>query len=100
MSKAWESVIQAPLEGRKTKPRGEGITMVIDKGIGLQGVRDLIEMAGDYIDLIKLTFGTSAFYDQNLLRKKNEIITSSRIEVMPGGTFLKLPSGREFWNSI
>lgn len=90
MTKAWEGVIQAPLEGRKTKPREEGITMVIDKGIGLQGIKDLIEMAGDYIDIIKLAFGTSAFYDHNLLRKKNEIITSSHIDVMPGGTFLEV----------
>lgn len=90
MVKAWEGVIQAPLERRKTKPREEGITMVIDKGIGLQSIKDLIEMAGDYIDIIKLTFGTSAFYDQNLLRKKNELITSSQIDVMPGGTFLEV----------
>jgi len=90
MAKAWEGIIQAPLEGRKTKPREEGITMVIDKGIGLQSVKDLIQTAGDFIDIIKLTFGTSAFYDQNLLKEKNEIITSSRIDVMPGGTFLEV----------
>jgi phosphosulfolactate synthase len=90
MAKAWEGIIQAPLEGRTTKPREEGITMVIDKGIGLQGIKELVQMAGDYIDIIKLTFGTSAFYDQNFLRKKNEIIVSSQIDVMPGGTFLEV----------
>jgi len=90
MTKAWEGVLHIPLEGRTAKPRKEGLTMVIDKGIGLESIKDLIQIAGDYIDIIKLTFGTSAFYDQNLLKEKNEIITSAHIDVMPGGTFLEV----------
>ncbi|MFB0565416.1 MAG: phosphosulfolactate synthase [Candidatus Aminicenantaceae bacterium] len=90
MTKAWENVFQIPVEGRTIKPRNEGLTMVIDKGIGLQSLKDLIQTAGDYIDIIKLTFGTSAFYDENLLKKKNEIIRSSNIDIMPGGTFLEI----------
>ena len=90
MSKTWKSVIKMPVEGRSTKPRNSGLTMVIDKGIGLHHLQDLIQVAGGYIDIIKLTFGTSAFYDEELLKKKNEIITSSDIDVMPGGTFLEI----------
>lgn len=90
MTKAWNGVFQMPVEGRTTKPRNQGMTMVIDKGIGLQGINDLIQIAGDYIDIIKFTFGTSAFYTQNLAKKKNELITSSQIDVMPGGTFLEV----------
>lgn len=90
MTKAWEEIFQVPVEGRTVKPRENGITMVIDKGIGLGNLKDLIEVAGDYIDIIKLTFGTSALYDQKLLKEKNEIITSSNIDVMPGGTFLEV----------
>lgn len=90
MSKAWKSVIKMPVEGRSTKPRNSGLTMVIDKGIGHHHLQDLIQVAGEYIDIIKLTFGTSAFYDEDLLKKKNEIITSSDIDVMPGGTFLEI----------
>jgi len=90
MVKAWEGIVLPPLKGRKTKPRKEGITMVIDKGVGLQTVKDLLQIAGDYIDILKLTFGTSAFYDQSLLKEKNEIITSSQIDVMPGGTLLEV----------
>lgn len=90
MTKAWEGIFQVPVEGRTVKPRENGITMVIDKGIGLQCLKDLIQVAGDYIDIIKLTFGTSALYGQKLLKEKNEIITSSNIDVMPGGTFLEV----------
>jgi len=90
MAKAWEGIFQVPLEGRTFKPRERGITMVIDKGIGIQSLMDLIQIAGDYIDIIKLTFGTSALYEEKILREKNEIITSNKIDVMPGGTFLEI----------
>lgn len=90
MSKAWEGIIKMPLQGRTMKPRSEGITMLIDKGMGLRRLQDLIRFAGDYIDVIKLTFGTSAFYDRDLIKMKNEAITSCNIDVMPGGTFLEV----------
>jgi phosphosulfolactate synthase len=93
MSKAWKDAVLMPTEGRSAKPRESGLTMVIDKGIGLRHLEDLIEVAGDYIDIIKLAFGTSAFYHQDFLRKKNEMIVSSQIDVMPGGTFLEVA----FW---
>ncbi len=90
MIKPWKGVIQAPGESRTTKPRKTGITMVIDKGLGLHSLEDLIEVSGEYIDVVKLTFGTSALYDKNLLMKKNKMITSAKIDVMPGGTFLEV----------
>ncbi len=90
MNKAWEEVIRIPGKGRTLKPRETGLTMVIDKGIGLNRLEDLIQVSGEYIDIIKLTFGTSAFYEKELLKKKNEMITASGIDVMPGGTFLEV----------
>ena len=98
MNKAWDGVIKMPSEGRTTKPRDTGITMVIDKGIGLHHLEDLIQIAGGYIDIIKLTFGTSAFYNEDLLKKKNDMITSSDIEVMPGGTFLEVAVWKKVFN--
>ncbi len=88
--KAWEGAFRIPYPGRSRKPRRTGLTMVIDKGLGQHLLKDLIQCAGDYIDIIKLTFGTSAFYDKEILKKKNDLITSSGIEVMPGGTFLEV----------
>ena len=43
MSKAWENIIRMPVEGRTTKPRETGVTMVIDKGMGLHRLEDLIQ---------------------------------------------------------
>jgi phosphosulfolactate synthase len=88
--KAWQGAFRIPYPGRSQKPRTTGLTMVIDKGLGKHLLKDLIQCAGDYIDIIKLTFGTSAFYDKDVLKKKNDLITSSGIDVMPGGTFLEV----------
>ena len=90
MNKAWKDIIEAPVGGRSSKPRIEGLTMIIDKGLGLSPTKDMIQTAGEYIDFIKLAFGTSAFYDEKLLREKTAMITAADIDVMPGGTFLEV----------
>jgi phosphosulfolactate synthase len=90
MNNAWEGTIEMPVTDRSTKPRSTGLTMVIDKGMGIHRLEDLIRSSSDYIDIIKLTFGTSAFYDKEFLKEKNKIITSANIDVMPGGTFLEI----------
>lgn len=58
--------------------------------MGLQETRDLLDLAADYIDFIKLAFGTSALYDEQLLRQKIDLIQSYGVEVYPGGTFLEI----------
>jgi phosphosulfolactate synthase len=88
--KSFEGVFEMPVPGRTVKPRADGVTMVIDKGLGLNAVKDLIDTAGDLIDFIKLTFGTSAFLDLDFLAKKTEMIKDADIYVCPGGTFLEV----------
>lgn len=90
MTKAWDGVTDIPIKGRSSKPRTSGLTMVIDKGMGLNHIRDLIQTSGEFIDILKLTFGTSAFYGRDFLKEKIGMLTSAHIEVMPGGTFLEV----------
>ena len=90
MKKAWEGVTEMPVKGRSTKPRSTGLTMVIDKGVGVNQLRDLIQTSGEYIDIVKLTFGTSAFYDREFLTEKIKLLLAEKIDVMPGGTFLEV----------
>jgi phosphosulfolactate synthase len=72
------------------KPRTSGFTMVLDKGLGPRATVDLMATAADYIDSLKFTFGTSAFYDESLLREKVEIVTGAGVDIYPGGTFLEV----------
>jgi phosphosulfolactate synthase len=88
--KAFEGVFRTPIEGRTSRPRASGYTMVIDKGLGLAATRDLMETAADYIDSLKQTFGTSAFFDDRLMREKVEIVKAAGVNVYPGGTFLEI----------
>jgi len=90
MEQAWDGVFEMPCPGRSEKPRSTGFTMVIDKGLGLQRTQDLIDTAGNVVDDVKLTFGTSAFYSGDLLLKKNELLLDAGIDCMPGGTFLEV----------
>ncbi len=89
-NKAWFDILDFPNPDRVPKPRQIGVTMVIDKGLGLTETHDLLELASDYIDQIKLTFGTSAFYDRRLLKQKIELVKSYGVHIFPGGTFLEL----------
>jgi phosphosulfolactate synthase len=84
--KAWDGVLEAPLPGRTTKPRQRGITFLSVKGLGLAGTRDLIEVAADYVDRVKLAFGTTLLLDEALLREQIRLLRAADIEVNPGGT--------------
>ncbi|HEV8309174.1 MAG TPA: phosphosulfolactate synthase [Methylomirabilota bacterium] len=84
---AWQGVIELPVRERLPKPRDSGWTMVIDKGLGLHAIDDLMQVAAPSIDVVKLTFGTSAFFAYDVLKEKVRTITAHGVACMPGGTF-------------
>ena len=81
----WDTVIRPPLEERTKKPRRRGITMVMDKGMGIRSLEDLIEVSGEYIDIIKITAGTYLLYKKDVLYRKIKLISENNIDVMLGG---------------
>jgi phosphosulfolactate synthase len=72
---------------RTAKPRDKGLTMVMDKGLSCRQTEDLIEVAGNYIDVVKLGFGSS--YVTPDLEKKMAIFKAGNIPVYFGGTLLE-----------
>jgi phosphosulfolactate synthase len=72
---------------RTVKPRSYGLTMVMDKGMGLDGVRDFLSVAAPYVDIVKLGFGTAVVTAN--LREKIEIYQSYGIPVYFGGTLFE-----------
>lgn len=90
MPQAWEGIVDPPVRTRVTeKPRATGYTMVLDKGMGIHGTADLMQMAAHVIDSLKLTFGTSAFYEERVLRDKISLVQDAGVDIYPGGTFLE-----------
>ncbi len=75
------------LPHREEKPRPSGVTMVMDKGLGVRQAMDLVESAGHLIDFIKLGFGTSMVGRQ--IKEKVRIFRDHDIKVFVGGTLFE-----------
>jgi len=76
------------LPARSAKPRADGITHVIDRGLSIAEVDGMVEVAGGYIDIVKLGWGT-ALATGNLDRKL-ERYRAHQIPVVLGGTLTEL----------
>src|SRR5262245_16068725 len=76
------------LPERSTKPREEGLTHVLDKGLGLRQVEDMLATSSGYIDIVKFGWGTG-YLTQNL-EAKIEAYRSAGIATCFGGTLLEL----------
>jgi len=72
---------------RPSKPRQSGITMVMDKGLSVREIEDLISVAGDYIDIVKLGWATS-YVIQNL-QEKLDVYKAAGIPTYFGGTLFE-----------
>jgi phosphosulfolactate synthase len=75
------------LPPRAPKPREVGLTHVIDKGLNLRDIEGLFDTAGDYVDVVKLGWGTS--YVTRNLEKKIALYRSFDTPVVCGGTLFE-----------
>jgi phosphosulfolactate synthase len=81
------------IPARTQKARETGLTMVMDKGLSLRQAEDLIASAGDYIDLLKLGFGT-ALLTKNL-KEKIKLYQDAGIDPYLGGTLFEVFAVRD-----
>lgn len=79
------SLTQMPI--RNTKPRKEGVNMVMDTGLSLEQAKLFVENAIPHVDMIKLGFGTSFVTPK--LREKIEVYQAANIPVYFGGTLFE-----------
>jgi phosphosulfolactate synthase len=76
------------LPQRTTKPRQNGITHVLDSGLSVAGVDGMLEVAGEFVDLVKLGWGTAVVTGN--LEAKLARYKEHGIPVMFGGTLTEL----------
>ena len=89
--KKYETAFQAiVIPDLPPKPRERGITMVADWGVGLSRQKDLIQTAGEFVDLAKIVVSASRILPREILRRKVQLYKESRIEPFPGGQFLEI----------
>src|SRR3954467_2521799 len=78
---------------RPAKPREAGLTHVIDKGLNLREIEGLFDTAGDYVDVVKLGWGTS--YITRNPEKKIALYRSLDTPVVCGGTLFEVACVRD-----
>ncbi len=72
---------------RSVRPRTTGLTMVMDKGLSINGASDFLSISSPYTDIIKLGFGTS--YVSPNLRDKIALYYNDSLPVYFGGTLFE-----------
>lgn len=76
------------LPGRPPKPRQTGLTHVIDKGLSVRQLADMLEVGADYVDIVKFGWGTG--YITRNLREKIGLLREAAIIPVLGGTFFEV----------
>ena len=76
------------LPARAVKPREEGITHLMDRGLSIVEVDSLMEVAGDAVDIVKLGFGTALATGN--LREKLARYREHDVPVVLGGTVTEI----------
>ncbi|MFO0358994.1 MAG: phosphosulfolactate synthase, partial [Flavobacteriales bacterium] len=75
------------LPERTKKNREHGLTMVMDKALTIRQAEDLIESSGEFVDIVKLGFGTSAFASN--VKEKVKLYQKNDMKVYVGGTLFE-----------
>ncbi|MHC2990436.1 phosphosulfolactate synthase [Pontibacter sp. HJ8] len=75
------------LPEREVKPRERGFTMAMDKGLSIREVEDFLEVAANYVDIVKLGWATS--YVVPNLQRKLDVYRAAGIPVYFGGTLFE-----------
>ena len=72
---------------RTQKPRENGLTMMMDKGLSINDTKNFIDMCGPHTDIIKLGFGTSAISPH--IETKIKLYQDAGLMVYLGGTLFE-----------
>ncbi|MDR1673130.1 MAG: phosphosulfolactate synthase [Bacteroidales bacterium] len=72
---------------RTEKPRENGITMMMDKGLSIREAECFVESAGEFTDLVKLAFGTGIFAKS--IDDKIRLYRQAGIHAYFGGTLFE-----------
>jgi len=80
------------LPERSAKPRSHGVTHVIDRGLSIAEIEGMIEVAGEYVDIVKLGWGTALATGN--LPAKLDAYRSYGVPVVLGGTLTELAISR------
>lgn len=73
--------------GRTAKPRSNGISVVLDTGVGARAIEDMVGIAGRYCDYAKIAWASALI--TNNLDEKLEIYRRADVSPLLGGTLFE-----------
>ena len=76
------------LPDRPVKPRDSGLTMVMDKGLSVREAEDFVSVCSEYVDYVKLGFGTSVVTPD--FDKKIKVYKEAGLRPYFGGTLFEI----------
>jgi phosphosulfolactate synthase len=82
------------LPARASKPRARGLTIAADRGMGRNAQADLIEIAGDFIDVMKFAMGFPRLVSPALVRAKIAAYAEAGLPVFFAGEIFELAAMR------
>lgn len=100
MTEAPFSFIDLPPERQIPKPRTSGLTMLADFGMPLGQQRDVLALAGRYVDFAKIATGTSRLYEKDYLRGKLAAYREHEVRPFIGGQFQEYVFATRGWQAI
>ncbi|RIV20097.1 phosphosulfolactate synthase [Alicyclobacillaceae bacterium I2511] len=93
----WSQMLSDPLPGRVAKPRLSGLTMVIDTGLPLSVMRDLLQTGAEYVDFWKFGFASSSVYPSEVIANKISLCQEYGVLAYSGGTSLEIAFLQGIW---
>lgn len=85
------------LPGRVAKPRISGLTMVIDTGMPVTSMRDILQLAAEHIDFWKFGFASACVSPAERIQDKISLCQEYGVRAYPGGTSVELAIVQERW---
>ena len=74
---------------RTDKPRTRGLTMVLEKGLGLRAANELV-LQSEYVDFVKFGWATPRLLSEEMMIRKIELYKQYGIAAGNGGTLLEI----------
>jgi len=82
-------MVPLPEERSTTKPRTTGLTMMVDFGLPVGKLEDLLVLVGPHVDLIKIAVGSARLYRETYLGQKIRLCEGYDVKPFIGGQFLE-----------
>lgn len=83
------TMVPLPAERSRTKPRRQGLTMMMDWGLPIESQASLLGLVASHVDLAKIVVGTARLYEESYLRRKLTVYREYEIAPFIGGQFLE-----------